>query len=324
MTNMVLRRDRHNPILTRKDIPDLSGAFTDVTSVFYPGAVKIGDRYHLILRVQSRGRETMLLGAESRDGVKFRVSSEPIILRGIENEKRTIYHVYDPRITKIEDQYYVTVAIDTDSGCRMGVARSTDLRTFDFVGIASDTDTRNAVLFPEKIDGWFVRLDRPNKEFARFGPASGFEIAIAISDDLLSWEPRGTVISGRFHYWDELLGSGPPPVKTRAGWLHIYHGVATHFGATNIYQAGVVLLDLNDPSIVVARGRNNILEPREPYEMIGQVPNVVFPTGMIVESYDSDGFAKMESTVRLYYGAADTSVCLATSTVQELIDACGD
>ncbi|MEJ2721872.1 MAG: glycosidase, partial [bacterium] len=169
-----------------------------------------------------------------------------------------------------------------------------------------------------------VRLDRPNQDFARFGPATGFEIAIAISEDLLTWEPRGTVFSGRFHYWDELIGSGPPPVKTRAGWLHVYHGVATHFGSSNIYQAGVVLLELDDPSIVVARGRNNILEPREPYELIGQVPNVVFPTGMIVESYDADGFARPQSRVLLYYGAADTCVCLATSTVQELIDACGD
>ena len=103
--------------------------------------------------------------------------------------------------------------------------------------------------------------------------------------------------------------------------MHIYHGVAGHFGSANIYQAGVILLDLADPQKVLGRCRCNILEPREIWELAGQVPNVVFPSGMIVERYDADGFALPESEVKVYYGAADTVVGLATSTVQELIDA---
>ncbi|UCG51782.1 MAG: glycoside hydrolase family 130 protein [Candidatus Latescibacterota bacterium] len=321
---MVFRRSKHNPILTRRDIPNIPPHFTDVTSVFNPGAVKRGDRYLLLLRVQSRGRETSLLRAESRNGVKFNVSARPVELHGLENEEHKIYHVYDPRITAIEDEFFITLAVDTNVGCRMGIARTADFESFQFVGVVPDVDTRNAVLFPERIDGWYVRLDRPNTEYSSFGPPTGLEIAIAISEDLVKWEPRGTVMRGRIHYWDELIGSGPPPVKTREGWLHIYHGVATHFGAANIYQIGVVLLDLEDPSKVVARGRNNVLEPREQYELVGQVSNVVFPTGLIVERYDDDGFAKMDSDVLLYYGAADTCVCLATSTVRELVDACGE
>ncbi|UCH83324.1 MAG: glycoside hydrolase family 130 protein [Candidatus Latescibacterota bacterium] len=321
---MALRRSPKNPILTRDDIPDLPDGFTDVTSVFNPGAVLFENRYILLLRVQSRGRETQLVKAESDDGVDFRVADTHVEIRGIENQKDTLYHVYDPRITKIGEIYYVTLAIDTNSGCRMGLARTRDFDRFDFVGIASDPDTRNSVLFPERVGGWFVRLDRPNKELAPFGPTTGLEIQIAISEDLVTWEPRGTVLRGRPHHWDELIGSGPPPVKTREGWLHVYHGVATHFGSSNIYQAGIALLDLNDPSTIVARGRNCILEPRELYEMVGQVPNVVFPTGMIVKRYDDDGFAEMDSDVLLYYGAADTCVCLAASTVRELIDACHD
>jgi predicted GH43/DUF377 family glycosyl hydrolase len=129
-------------------------------------------------------------------------------------------------------------------------------------------------------------------------------------------------MSGRPHYWDELIGSGPPPVKTSEGWLHVYHGIATHFGSTNIYQAGVVLLDLHNPGKIIARGRYNILEPREPYELVGQVPNVVFPSGMIVNEVEPDGTAKPGSEVFLYYGAADTSVALAIATVDELIEAC--
>jgi beta-1,4-mannooligosaccharide/beta-1,4-mannosyl-N-acetylglucosamine phosphorylase len=130
-------------------------------------------------------------------------------------------------------------------------------------------------------------------------------------------------MSGRPRYWDELIGSGPPPVKTQAGWLHIYHGVARHFGA-GIYQAGVVLLDLENPARVIARSRNNFLEPRELYEVVGQVPNVVFPTGMIVDDVDGQGYAAPTATVRVYYGAADTCVGLALTTVDELLAACHD
>jgi beta-1,4-mannooligosaccharide/beta-1,4-mannosyl-N-acetylglucosamine phosphorylase len=149
-------------------------------------------------------------------------------------------------------------------------------------------------------------------------------IELAESEDLLRWRRVGDVLAGRPHYWDELIGSGPPPIKTRAGWLHIYHGVATHFHSANIYQAGVALLDLADPSRLLARSRNNILEPREPYELSGQVPNVVFPSGAVVETHDAEGFAPPESRVFVYYGAADTCVGLAETTVGELLAACRD
>jgi beta-1,4-mannooligosaccharide/beta-1,4-mannosyl-N-acetylglucosamine phosphorylase len=104
----------------------------------------------------------------------------------------------------------------------------------------------------------------------------------------------------------------------------VYHGIATHFGSSNIYQAGVMLLDLADPTRVVARSRNNILEPREMYELVGQVPNVVFPSGVIVDRVDEEGFAVVDSMVSLYYGAADTCIGLATTTVADLIASCHD
>jgi predicted GH43/DUF377 family glycosyl hydrolase len=132
------------------------------------------------------------------------------------------------------------------------------------------------------------------------GGASGNEIWLSESQDLIIWRPLQSVLRGRRHYWDERIGSGPPPIKTREGWLHIYHGIATHFQSVNIYQAGVCLLDLDDPSRVLARSRDNILEPREPYELMGQVPNVVFPTGMIVEQFDKDEYARPESDVLVY------------------------
>jgi beta-1,4-mannooligosaccharide/beta-1,4-mannosyl-N-acetylglucosamine phosphorylase len=212
-------------------------------------------------------------------------------------------------------------AMDMEGSCRLGLGRTEDFKKFEFLGITSDEDIRNGVLFPERVNGKYLRMDRPNKARREGGPTSGSTIWLSESDDLIHWRTRTPLISGRFHYWDEFIGSGPPPVKARAGWLHIYHGVATHFGSASIYQAGVLLLDLHDPGKVIGRCRCNILEPREMYELVGQVPNVVFPSGIIVERYDREGFAEYDSPVKLYYGAADTAVGLATTTIQELLDA---
>ncbi|MDE3057777.1 MAG: glycoside hydrolase family 130 protein [Bacteroidota bacterium] len=317
----MLIRSSKNPIVTRSEIPSIAPSLVDVSSVFNPGAAMLDGKYILLLRVQNRGRETYLLKAESSNGVDFIVENSVVVFRGIESVKEKIHHVYDARVTKLDGRYYIMFAMDLENGCRLGLAVTEDFQDYRFLGIVSDDDNRNGVLFPEKINGKYVRFDRPNKVQLTEGPVSGNTIVMSESDDLLHWKAVKPVMSGRFHYWDELIGSGPPPAKTHEGWLHLYHGVATHFASSNIYQAGVSLHELSDPSHVLFRGRYNILEPRELYELTGQVPNVVFPSGMIVEQFDADGFALPGSRVLVYYGAADTVVGLATATVQELIDA---
>jgi len=317
-----LIRSAKNPILTRLDIPAIEPHLIDVTSVFNPGAVKFGDKYLLMLRVQSRSRETFMVMADSSNGIDFTVDNKTVEFKGIEKVKEKIYHIYDARITKIGNEYYIMFAMDMDGSCQLGLGKTNDFRNFEFMGIISNEDIRNGVLFPEKVNGKYLRMDRPNRSVHANGPTSGSSIWLSQSDDLLNWQPLKPLINGRFHYWDEFIGSGPPPVKTREGWLHVYHGIAGHFGSTNIYQAGVVLLDLNDPSKVIGRSRGNILEPRELYELVGQVPNVVFPSGMIVEQYDKYGFALPASEVKIYYGAADTVVGLASTTIKNLIDCC--
>jgi predicted GH43/DUF377 family glycosyl hydrolase len=319
---MVFSKHESNPILTRADIPPVSTDLEDVSSVFNPGATDYRGRHLLMLRVQTRGRETRLMIAESDDGLSFEVWPRTVEIRGLNSVMGAAYHVYDPRITRIGDQYFVMFAMDMDYGCRLGVARTNDFVTLDFVGLSSKDDMRNGVLFPERRAGMYLRLERPNKVRLADGPTTGDEIWLAESDDLIEWRPVRRVMSGRAHYWDELIGSGPPPVRTEAGWLHIYHGVATHSGSCNIYQAGAVLLDLDDPSMVIARTRNNILEPRDPWELTGQVPNVVFPSGLVVDGHDGHGNAPMDGRVTLYYGAADTCVCAAVSTVGEIVAAC--
>jgi predicted GH43/DUF377 family glycosyl hydrolase len=317
-----LTRHPGNPILTRVDIPDIEPYLSDVTSVFNPGAIKFRDKYLLMLRVQSRSRETFLVMARSSDGINFKVEDHVVHFAGIEKVKEKIYHIYDARITKIEDAFYIMFAMDMDSGCQLGLGKTVDFRNFAFLGITSHEDIRNGVLFPEKVHGKYLRMDRPNRSVHENGPTSGSTIWLSESDDLLSWKQLKPLINGRFHYWDEFIGSGPPPVKTREGWLHVYHGVASHFGSANIYQAGVILLDLDDPSKVIGRSLENILEPRELYELVGQVPNVVFPSGMIVEQIDDEGYALPESEVKIYYGAADTVVGIATSTIKNLLCCC--
>lgn len=316
-----MKRHPNNPILTRENVPPIPPSLVDVTSVFNPGAIKHGNIYRLMLRVQSRSRETYMVMAESNDGVNFMVENKIVDFKGIEKVEGKIFHIYDARITFLDDRYYVMFAMDMEDGCQLGLGVTDDFKSFDFLGITSNEDIRNGVLFPEKINGLYYRMDRPNKAKHTGGPTSGSSICLSQSNDLINWEYVSTLISGRFHYWDEYIGSGPPPVKTRKGWLHVYHGVAGHFGSANIYQGGVLLLDLNNPTLVLGRCRCNILEPREIWEMAGQVPNVTFPSGMIVEKYDNEGFALPESEVKIYYGAADTSVGLIITSVQELLDA---
>jgi beta-1,4-mannooligosaccharide/beta-1,4-mannosyl-N-acetylglucosamine phosphorylase len=317
-----MRRSPRNPILTRADIPDIPPLVTDVSSVFNPGAIAVGDRTLLLLRVQTRGRETFFLLAESLDGESFRVRPEPMEIEGLEGLESRIHHAYDPRLTRVGEDAYAVFGADTDDGCHLGIARLRDESRLELVSFSAERDSRNGVLFPERIGGRYLRLERPNTRRDATGVVGGDEIWTAESEDLVSWRLGARVMSGRPRYWDELIGSGPPPLKTREGWLHLYHGVATHFAASNVYQAGVSLLDLEDPSRVIARGRNNVLEPRELYEQVGQVPNVVFPTGMIAEGLDEEGFAHSETSLRIYYGAADTCVGLAETTVGRLLEEC--
>jgi beta-1,4-mannooligosaccharide/beta-1,4-mannosyl-N-acetylglucosamine phosphorylase len=318
---MTFTRHPASPVLTRADIPDIPPVIRDPSSVFNPGAVWFEDEVRLLLRVQTRGRRTYLVPARSADGVAFEVADRVAAIEGLDAIGERIHHVYDPRLSVIEGRGYGVFAVDTDEACRLLTARTDDFERFTVIGVDADEDLRNGVLFPERVGGRYLRLDRPNRPDVPGQPGSGDEIRLSESDDLATWRPVGPVMRGRGHYFDELIGAGPPPVKTRDGWLLVYHGIATHFAAANLYQAGAALLDLEDPTRVIARGTDNVLEPRETWELTGQVPNVVFPTGLIVRETDASGFALPDARALLYYGAADTVIGLAESTVADLVAA---
>ncbi len=319
---MTLRRRPEGPLLTRADVPDVPPLLVDATSVFNPGACRLDNgQPMLLLRVQSRGRRTYFMRAFGCGGERCRVEPQLVEITGLGKLGGEVYHVYDPRITRLDGRWFVTCAIDMDGGCRVGIFTTDDFTRLDLLAVTGDRDVRNGVLFPEKVGGRYLLLERPNTVQPEGGARTGDVIELCSSDDLVHWTSEGPVLAGRLHFWDELIGAGPPPVKTADGWLLIYHGVATHLNDF-IYQAGAALLDLADPTIVRGRTRDNLLEPRELYELTGQVPNVVFPSGLICDPPHENGTLSPDGTVRVIYGAADTCVGLATATVRDLVAAC--
>ena len=275
----------------------------------------------LLLRVQTRGRQTVLMRAFGCGRGACEVVPEMVEVRGLEALPGPVYHVYDPRITRLEGQWYVTCALDTDRGCRVGIFTTTDFSRLDLLAVTGDRDARNGVLFPERVGAKYLLLERPNTTAPAGGVMTGDTIELRESENLVTWRTVGPVLTGRPHFWDELIGAGPPPVKTERGWLLVYHGAATHLGGA-IYQAGAALLDMEDPTHVLGRTRDNILEPREPWEVTGQVPNVVFPAGLITDPVREDGTVSMSGDVQVVYGAADTCVGIAVATVGDLVEAC--
>jgi beta-1,4-mannooligosaccharide/beta-1,4-mannosyl-N-acetylglucosamine phosphorylase len=193
--------------------------------------------------------------------------------------------------------------------CRLSLVKTKDFKKIQWLGFISETDNRNGVLFPEKINGLYARLDRPNT-----GSNNG-DIWISYSPDLIFWGKSECV----FRNWEGIrwawtkIGAGAVPIRTKEGWLTIFHGVRTQCHSHYVYQLGVCLLDLKNPAKVKAMAEDAILIPEEQYELVGQTPSVVFTCGAVVED---------NGEVKIYYGGADTVQCVATTSVQRLIDAC--
>jgi len=172
------------------------------------------------------------------------------------------------------------------------------------VALISEPGNKDGVLFPRKINGLYARLDRP------IGQGVG-SIWVSYSPDLVNWGDSEVVISPRSGYWDEYrIGASVPPIETPEGWLEIYHGVKMT-SAGPIYRIGAVLLDLANPAQAIKRGSAPVLSPREDYERIGDIPNVCFACGAVL---DRDG------AMKIYYGAADTSICVALTTLDEIME----
>ena len=309
-----------NPVLKAADLKYPSNL------VFNAGVAKLDGNYVMIFRNdyghQGGGRfEGTNLGiAFSEDGLHWNPSEKPFFTMDQMNQQE-IRRIYDPRLTVIDGQCYLCFAADTCHGTRGGIARMQGLDSFEIVSM-SVPDNRNMVLFPEKIGGCFVRLERPFPVYSRGGDR--FDIWLSKSPDLVYWGESQLVLAVEdVPFCNEKIGPGAPPVKTKDGWLTLFHSVYVDPGLgkngwedtwKKRYSAGIMLLDLSDPSKVIGISKEPLIAPEAPYETQDGFRNhVIFPGGMILED---------SGEVKIYYGAADTVECLATAHVEELVQLC--
>jgi predicted GH43/DUF377 family glycosyl hydrolase len=247
--------------------------------------------------------------AESDDGFSFNVHPRPFLVPAEEGlfAEYEECGVEDLRISPVEGSYLLTYSAYSRHGVRNALARTSNFDHVERIALITQADLRNIVIFPEKFSGRYVRLDRPHSE------VSPWSIWISYSPDLIHWGDSRLIMKPVQYHWDEMkIGPGAPPFKTGQGWLHIYHGVfKTMAGA--VYRLGVALHDLKDPSKVIGVSDQWILQPEDPWEVSGYVPNVVFTCGAVPED---------DGTVKIYWGGADTVMCVGTAVIDDLVQLC--
>jgi predicted GH43/DUF377 family glycosyl hydrolase len=273
--------------------------------------VKHEGRYIMLFRSHQFNGRSIIGIAESSDGFNFVPRPEPFMVAGTEGvfAEYEEYGVEDPRICLIDGEYLITYSAYSRHGVRIALARTTDFQTVERVSLITETDYRNVVIFPEKFKGRYARLDRPHSEI------SPWSVWISYSPDLVHWGDSKVIMKPVTYHWDEMkIGPGATPIRTERGWLNIYHGVFPTMDGS-VYRLGVALHDLDDPSKIIAVGDNWILQPEDPWELVGYVHNVVFTCGAIPEE---------DGTVKIYWGGADTVMCVGTAVINELVDYCLD
>lgn len=299
----LFRRHVGNPIITVKDIPYQANA------VFNAGATGVGDETLLLVRVEDRRGISHLTVARSRDGIgHWRIDDRPTVMPSPDTNPEEIWGIEDPRITYIEDQERWAIAYTaySEAGPLVSMATTADFKAFERLGPVMAPEDKDAALFPVRFKGRWAMIHRPVSAFRGLGA----HIWISFSPDLKHWGDHRMIIPARKGAWWDAnkIGISPPPLKTNAGWLILYHGVKTT-ARGGIYRLGLSLLDLENPCRVIARSDQWVFCPEEDYEVFGDVDKVVFPCGWVVEG----------DHIRLYYGGADKCIALATASVCELL-----
>lgn len=332
---MKLHKYQGNPILSPLDDSPWENLVT-----CNPGVIYDGGTFYMLYRAAGDDEDHVIrFGlATSTDGFHFtRVSREPVF--GPSEDGPDSGCVEDPRIVKLGDTFYITYAYRPYAPGRYwtfphdvvrlpacdgfapkawakslgntGLAMTKDFRSFRRLGRLTSPvlDDRDVILFPEKVGGKFVMLHRPKDWVGASYGVSEPSIWIKFSDDLLAWEdkPSTLLLTGRPNSWEEKIGGSTPPILTDEGWLVLYHGVAD--GGLAQYSVGALLLKADDPTVVLSRTPEPILEPELPYETQGFYNGCVFPTGNVV----------VDGTLYVYYGAADKHVGVATCKLDELL-----
>jgi predicted GH43/DUF377 family glycosyl hydrolase len=302
----LFKRHPRNPLLTSEEWP------YPVNAVFNPGAAVVAGETVLLARVEALTGISHLTVARSANGIdNWSVASEPLLAPadGVESEQ---WGFEDPRCVWVEelDRWVITCTAYGLAGPSVYLATTKDFHSVERHGIIQHPEDKNAALLSKCVGGKWVLFHRP---MTAFGGSRG-EILLSRSTDLKGWSSSEQVLQPRRGaWWDSLrIGIGPPPLETERGWLMIYHGVKETVSGS-IYRVGLALLDLEEPTRLLGRAPDWIFAPLAPYERQGDVPNAVFPCGLIHDHASGE--------VRLYYGAADTSICLATAQLDDLLDA---
>ncbi|MDP2967095.1 MAG: glycosidase [bacterium] len=299
----LFKRYEGNPILTPENWP------YKVASVFNPGAIKFNDEILLLVRVEDGQGYSHLTIAKSKDGkTNWQINSEPT-LAAEPNFGEAVFGLEDPRIVWVEErQEYIITCVSFFKGVTgeppgISLIATKDFSNFERLGRQLIPPNKDASLFPKTIKGYYALINRPIVE----GRA---DIWVSFSKDLNFWGKDRALIFARHRTWDSnRVGLGPPPIETPEGWLIIYHG-ARNTASGTIYRVGLALLDLETLE-VIRRSRDWVFGPKESYERVGDVDDIVFPCGAVVDEKTNE--------LLVYYGAADSVVALATANLDDVL-----
>jgi predicted GH43/DUF377 family glycosyl hydrolase len=300
----IFRRHKQNPILTAADWP------YPIHSVFNPGATLLPDGTTLLLcRVEDKRGLSHLCAARSVNGVDgWIIDPTPTMPADPDNFPEELWGIEDPRITWIPElkKFAVVYTAYSLEGPGVALALTEDFKTFERFGLIMSPEDKDACLLPYRIGEYWALIHRPVTPLEA-------NMWISYSSDLRHWGSHKLMLEAhKGGWWDaNKIGLSPPPIETPKGWLVLYHGVK-HNAAGSLYRIGLALFDLKTPERCLKRGSEWIFGPEEDYERNGDVGYAVFPCG---HTLAPDG-----DTLRIYYGAADTSIGLATGSLKEMLD----
>ena len=299
----VMWRYSKNPIIPRDLLPTSN-------SIFNSAVVPFNDGFAGVFRCDDTNRRMALHVGFSNDGINWDINPEPLRFECNDDEIGEWVYGYDPRACFIEDRYYVTWC-NGYHGPTIGVAYTFDFKTFHQIENAFLPYNRNGVLFPRKINGRYAMLSRPSDT----GHTPFGDIFYSESPDMEFWGHHRHVMSPspfEVSAWQCLkIGAGPIPIETSEGWLIFHHGVLRSCNGY-VYSFGSALLDLDNPYKVLYRSGPYLISPQQPYELMGDVPNVCFPCAAL---YDAP-----TGRIAVYYGCADTVTSIAFGYIQEIIE----
>ena len=297
--NSVFWRYSGNPVIQRDHL-------STSNSIFNSAVIPFRDGFAGVFRCDDKARRMRIHSGFSVDGLKWDIEPDQIVFKDCPVEEKFNY-AYDPRVTEIDGKFVVTWC-NGYYGPTIGVAETTDFKAYYQKENAFLPFNRNGVMFPEKINGNYAMLSRPSDN----GHTPFGDIYYSESPDLCFWGKHRYVMGTISETWQGTkIGAGPVPIKTSEGWLLLYHGVLNSCNGF-VYSMGAALLDLEEPWKVIARSDTYLLSPQELYECIGDVPNVVFPCAALHDS--------QTGRIAVYYGAADTTTCIAFSYIQDIIE----